>query len=62
MTVWVISPDSDPPTVTEKRVTTGHSFNGQITIREGVQAGDVIVVRGNESLQEGQQVRIQRSE
>ena len=62
VTVWVISPDSDPPTVTEKRVATGHSFNGQITIREGVQAGDLVVVRGNESLQEGQQVRIQRSE
>ena len=58
VTVWVIEPDSDPPTVTEKRVTTGHSFDGMITIGEGIQAGDVVVVRGNESLQEGQQVRI----
>jgi RND family efflux transporter MFP subunit len=62
VTVWVIDPDSAPPTVSEKRVTTGHSFDGLITIREGIQAGDVIVVRGNESLQEGQQVRIQRRE
>ena len=60
VTVWVIEPDSEPPTAFEKRVTTGHSFDGLITIREGIQAGDVIVVRGNESLQEGQQVRIQR--
>ena len=60
VTVWVIEPDSGPPTASEKRVTTGHSFDGLITIREGIQAGDVIVVRGNESLQEGQQVRIQR--
>ena len=62
VTVWVINPDIEPPTVSEKRVTTGHSFNGLITIREGIQADDVIVVRGNESLQEGQQVRIQRRE
>ncbi len=58
VTVWVINADSDPPTVSEKRVSTGHSFDGLITIREGIQANDVIVVRGNESLQEGQQVRI----
>ena len=62
VTVWVIDPDSEPPTVAEKRVTTGHSFDGRITIREGIQAGEIIVVRGNESLQEGQQVRVQRWE
>ena len=60
ITVWVIEQDSDPPVVAEKRVSIGHSFGGLITIREGVQPGDVVVVRGNESLQEGQQVRIQR--
>jgi RND family efflux transporter MFP subunit len=62
ITVWIVEPDSQPPTVTEKRVITGHSFDGLITIREGIQADDVIVVQGNESLQEGQQVRIQRRE
>ncbi len=62
VTVWVINPDSEPPTVAEKRVITGHSFNGLITIREGLKAGEVVVVRGNESLQESQQVRIQRRE
>jgi RND family efflux transporter MFP subunit len=60
VTVWVINPGSEPPTVAEKRVTTGHSFNGLITIREGLKADEVVVVRGNESLQEGQQVRIQQ--
>jgi len=58
VTVWVIKPGSKPPTVTEKRVTTGLSFQGLITIREGIEAGDAVIVRGNESLQEGQQVRI----
>jgi multidrug efflux pump subunit AcrA (membrane-fusion protein) len=62
VTVWVIKPDSGPPTVTEKRVTTGHSFDGLITIRQGIKAGEVVVVRGNESLQEGQQVRVQSRE
>jgi RND family efflux transporter MFP subunit len=62
ITVWVINPDSAPPTVSEKRVTTGHSFNGLISINEGIQTDDVIVVRGNEALQEGQQVRIQGRE
>jgi len=62
VTVWVINPDSELPTVYEKRVVTGEGFNGLIQIREGIQADDVIVVHGNESLQEGQQVRIQRRE
>ena len=62
VTVWVINPDIEPPTVSEKRVVTGHSFNGLVTILEGIQVDDVIVVRGNESLQEGRQVRIQRVE
>ena len=62
VTVWVINRDSVPPTVSEKRVITGDGFNGLITIHEGIQADDVVVVRGNESLQEGQQVRIQRME
>ena len=62
VTVWVIDPGSEPPTVTEKRVTTGIGFDGQITIRDGIKAGDVVIVKGNEALQEGQQVRIQRSE
>ena len=62
VTVWLTDPDSETPTVTEKRVTTGHGFDGLITILEGIRAGEVIIVRGNESLQEGQQVRIQRRE
>jgi RND family efflux transporter MFP subunit len=62
VTVWVINPGSEPPTVSEKRVVTGHSFDGLVSVSKGIQEDDVIVVRGNESLQEGQQVRIQRRE
>ena len=62
VTVWVIKPGSEPPKVTEKRVTTGHSFGGMITIRDGIEAGEVVVVQGNESLKGDQQVRILRHE
>jgi hypothetical protein len=62
VTVWVIKNVNSTPTVTEKPVSLGHSFNGLVSIEEGLQAGDVVVVQGNESLQEGQQVRIQARE
>lgn len=61
-TVWVVSSSHETPTVAEKRVTPGHSFERMISIREGVQAGEVVVVEGNESLKEGQQVRVLRRE
>ena len=59
VSVWVVNPGSEPPSVSEKRITTGDGHDGLVTIREGIQPGDLVVVRGNESLQEGQQVRIQ---
>jgi membrane fusion protein (multidrug efflux system) len=62
VTVWIITPDSEPPTVTEKRVVTGNSFKGLVQIREGIAAGDVVVVKGNESLKEGQAVKIHNQE
>jgi RND family efflux transporter MFP subunit len=58
VTVWVIEPGSEPPVVTEKRVVTGKGFKGLVPVREGLDAGDVVVVEGNESLKEGQQVQI----
>jgi RND family efflux transporter MFP subunit len=59
VTVWVITDHKPETTVSELPVKLGHSFNGLVSIVEGLQAGDVVVVKGNESLQEGQQVRIQ---
>jgi len=59
VTVWVLNQDEPQPTVSEQLVKVGHSFNGLVSITEGLQAGDVVVIKGNESLQEGQQVRIQ---
>ena len=55
----------DVPTMTpetlaviERLVKTGLSFDGVIEILEGLNEGERIVTRGNESLQPGQQVRI----
>lgn len=60
VTVWVINPGSEPPTVTEKRVDTGDGFDGMLPVLSGIQPGDVVVIKGNESLKEGQQVRVHR--
>ena len=58
VTVWTVSQQKDQTVVFEKRVRLGNSFNGQMSILEGINAGDVVVVQGNESLQEGQRVKI----
>ena len=33
VTVWVVDPDAEPPTVSEKLVKTGLSFDGRVSIR-----------------------------
>ncbi len=58
ISVWVVADKDGQATVTEQQVQTGLSFNGQINITEGLVAGQVIVVRGNESLREGQSVTV----
>ncbi|MEZ5502212.1 MAG: efflux RND transporter periplasmic adaptor subunit [Halioglobus sp.] len=54
--VWVIDQAGDALQVNETLVTTGEVFEGRVEIRAGLQAGDRIVVRGNEALQNGQRV------
>lgn len=62
VTVWVVERDGSTATVTEKLVKVGHSFDGQVTILDGVDADVTVVVQGNESLQDGQTVRIHNSQ
>ena len=57
-TVWVAEVDQDRYVVDERLVKTGLGFDGVVEITEGLDAGDRVVVRGNESLRQGQQVRI----
>ena len=56
--VWVIDDAGETPAVREQQVVTGLEFDGYVEIRDGIAVGDVVVTRGNETLQAGQQVRI----
>ncbi|MES1944213.1 RND family efflux transporter MFP subunit [Salinisphaera sp. PC39] len=56
--VWVVAEGDDGPVVHERRVKVGRTDAGVAEIREGVAAGDRVVVRGNESLREGQRVDV----
>lgn len=58
VTVWIVNFDSEIPKVSEQRVKVGHSFNGKVSIVEGLQADTIVVVEGNEALKEGQTVQI----
>ncbi len=57
--IWVVDASSDGLRVYPVTVTTGRSYQGQVEIVGGnLQAGQQIVVRGNENLKPGQRVRI----
>jgi len=58
ITVWVVEQDGDKMSVTERRIEIGLAFDGVVQVRSGLKAGDRVVVRGNESLREGQTVRL----
>lgn len=64
VTVWVAEPaDEDNRfTVAEKRVQTGSGFRDRVEILDGLEAGQRVVSRGNESLDEGMTVRISERE
>lgn len=64
VTVWIAEPaeEGDRYTVTEKRVRTGSGFRERVEILDGLEAGQQVVSRGNESLDEGMTVRISRRE
>lgn len=58
VSVWVLSGPAENNTaqVREQRVTTGLGFGEWIEIRTGLDAGALVIVRGNEALREGQTV------
>ncbi len=57
-TVWVVDGPDEGASVHEVRVQTGIAAQGQVEIVSGLSAGQKVVVRGNEALQEGQQVSV----
>lgn len=58
VTVWVLKEDGDTMSVTERRIKIGLAFDGMVQVHSGLKEGDRVVVRGNESLREGQTVRL----
>ena len=58
VTVWVVDTGGDLPVVREQVVRTGLEFDGVVEVTSGLSVGDLVVVRGNETLQEGQTVSI----
>lgn len=58
ITVWVLESNGEANHVKERRVEIGLSFDGLVQIRSGLKEGERVVVRGNESLREGQVVRL----
>ena len=58
VTVWIVDSGGELPVVREQVVRTGSEFDGVVEVTSGLSAGDLVVVRGNETLQEGQAVSI----
>ena len=57
--IWVLQPEGGSLTARQVQVRTGRSYRENIEITAGeVQAGDRVVVRGNEILRPGQRVEI----
>lgn len=57
-TVWVVAGGGDETTVAERQVQLGRAFGGRVHIRDGLVAGERVVVTGNEALRPDQRVRI----
>ncbi|MEM1229153.1 MAG: efflux RND transporter periplasmic adaptor subunit [Pseudomonadota bacterium] len=55
--VWIAEQTDGLERARERRVETGLSFEGQVEILSGIDAGDRVVVAGNEALRDGQPIR-----
>ena len=57
-TVWVIERAEGNTTVAERQVRLGRTFDNRVHVRHGLNAGESIVLKGNESLRPNQRVRL----
>ena len=57
-TVWIVDDSGELPVVRERIVRTGVEFGNDVEILDGLASGVRVVTRGNETLREGQTVRI----
>ena len=58
VTVWTLDQADGETVVRERQVVTGLSFDGRVVIRDGIEAGSLVVVEGNEALRDGQRVQV----
>lgn len=58
ITVWVVNNKDGKLIASERQVKIGFSFNGKISILEGLKVDEQVVVEGNESLKDGQTVTL----
>lgn len=56
--VWIVNEGDNPHRVSQRQVQLGRTLSAGIEIREGLKAGQRVVIRGNETLSEGQRVRV----
>jgi RND family efflux transporter MFP subunit len=56
--VWSLEDVDGAPVATQHTVQVGRSFEGNTELRNGLEPGVRVVVRGNETLREGQPVRV----
>jgi len=61
VTVWIVEGQGEGSKVSERQVKTGLSFDGMVSIDEGLEVGAQVVLEGNESLRNGQNVIIHSS-
>ncbi len=56
--VWTLADVDGAPVATQRTVQVGRSFEGNTELRGGLEPGARVVIRGNETLREGQPVRV----
>lgn len=56
--VWALADVDGAPVATQRTVQVGRSFEGKTELRSGLEPGVRVVIRGNETLREGQPVRV----
>ncbi|MCB1105641.1 MAG: efflux RND transporter periplasmic adaptor subunit, partial [Cephaloticoccus sp.] len=54
--LWLARREGDRWSATQRRIEVGRRFASSVEIRGGVQPGDLVVIRGNETLREGQPI------
>ena len=54
--LWLARREGDQWSATQRRIEVGRRFASSVEIRGGVQPGDLVVIRGNETLREGQPI------